>query len=316
MAIFATGRCRVGFLLAWSLPMSNSVRLSLEGPVALQGTQQGIWIADQASQSVTCFRAEDARRIRALPLPGIPVALAAAHGFLAVGLSSGTLIAFDADSGRELWQNTTFHRNILMRGSGQFVWAADQDGGALFAFDRAGPVTRVTAKGLQAFAPANDQIFWLSKDGLLTGSELSGKRLRTEPLRQPFEGGGMVCCANALWFSITKHLLMIDLVSLRTRTILATREGPVPHVICEDGKLAGGSSTIFVLNPRIDMGFHMIVPLLRPWSRLLDAPVIHCRSRPAIQASVPLLDQRGNAVGEAFFGTVAQVGCRCGRDYV
>jgi hypothetical protein len=155
----------------------------------------------------------------------------------------------------------SFLRRVLwfqMRSGGELIWASERDSGALLAFDRSGPVTRVSTEGLRAFAPANSRVFWLSKNDVLVASDLSGTATRTEPLPQAFEVGTMACCANALWFSVTNGLLMIDLVSLQMRSRLAAPEGPVPHLMCKDGKLAGGSGTIFVLNPMTDMAIHTI----------------------------------------------------------
>jgi hypothetical protein len=267
--------------------MADAVRLPLEGPVALEGARQWIWVADRPSQSVTAFRAEDARLIRSLPLPEPPVALAAAGALLCVGLASGSIIAVEEDSGSELWRNAAFRGDMHMRSGGELIWATEPDGGTLIAFDRSGPVTRVPTEGLRVFAPANGQVVWLSKDNVLVRSDLSGKATGTEPLPQPFEAGAMVCCANALWFSVTKGLLMVDLVSLQTRSELTVPEGPVPHLICKDGKLAGGSSTIFVLNPMTDMGIHTLgvralspfrgiaASLTKIWALESSEPVVH-----------------------------------------
>jgi hypothetical protein len=238
--------------------MPDAVRLPLAEPVALEGSRQWIWVVDRPSHSLTAFRAEDAGPVRSLPLPEPPVALAACGGLLCVGLASGSIIAFEEESGSELWRNAAFHRDMQMRSGGELIWASEPDGGALLAFDRSGLVTRVPTEGLRAFAPAKNQVFWLSKDNVLVASDLSGKTTRTEPLPQPFEAGAMVCCANALWFSGARHLLMIDLVSLQTRTSLAVPDGPVLHLICKEGKLAGGSNTIFVLNPMTDISIHKI----------------------------------------------------------
>jgi outer membrane protein assembly factor BamB len=246
--------------------MADAVRLPLAEPVALAGARQWIWVADRPSRSLRAFRAEDAGPVRALQLPEPPVALAAAGGLVCVGLASGSVIAVDEDSGSELWRHAAFHGEMHMRSGGELVWATEPGGGFLIAFDRSGPVTRVPAEGLRAFAPANGQVLWLSKDSVLVASDLSGKAARTEPLSQPFEAGAMVGCANALWFSVTKGLLMVDLRSLQTRSYLAAPEGPVPHLICKDGKLAGGSNTVFVLNPMTDMSVHPLC--VRPRSPL------------------------------------------------
>jgi hypothetical protein len=238
--------------------MAVAVRLPLAEPVALDGSRQRIWVVDRSSQSLTAFRADDAGPIRSLPLPEPPTALATTGGLLCVGLASGSIIAFDEETGSGLWRNAAFRGDMQMRSGGELIWASERDSGALLAFDRSGPVTRVSTEGLRAFAPANSRVFWLSKNDVLVASDLSGKATRTEPLPQAFEVGTMACCANALWFSVSSGLLMIDLVSLQTRSRLAAPEGPVPHLICKDGKLAGGSGTIFVLNPMTDIGIHTI----------------------------------------------------------
>jgi outer membrane protein assembly factor BamB len=246
--------------------MADAVRLPIAEPVALEGGRQWMWVADRPTQSLKAFRAEDAGAVRSLQLPGPPVTLAGADGFICAGLASGNIVAIEEDSGRELWQNSAFRGAMHMRSGGELVWATEPDGGSLLAFDRSGPVARVPAEGLLAFAPANGQVLWLSKDGVLVACDMTGKATKTEVLPQPFAAGATVCCANALWFSVTNGLLMIDLLSLQTRSVLTAPEGPVPHLICRDGKLAGGSSTVFVLNPMTDMSVHALG--VRPQSPL------------------------------------------------
>jgi hypothetical protein len=207
---------------------------------------------------LTAFRADNAAQIKSVPLPEPPTALATTGRLLCVGLASGSIIGFDEESGSGLWQNAAFRGDVQMRSGGELIWASERDGGALLAFNRSGPVARVSTQGLRAFAAADSRIFWLSKDDVLVASDLSGKATRTEPLPQALEVGAMACCANALWFSAANGLLMIDLVSLQRRSHLAAPEGPVTHLICKDGKLAGGSRKVFVLNPMTDIGIHTI----------------------------------------------------------
>jgi outer membrane protein assembly factor BamB len=246
--------------------MADAVRLPLAEPVALEGSREWIWVADRPSQSLKAFRAEDAGAVRSLQLSGPPVALAAANGLICAGLASGDIVAIEEDSGRELWRNVAFRGAMQLRSGGGLVWATEPDGGSLLAFDRSGPVARVPAQGLSAFAPANGRVLWLSKDGVLVACDLIGKTPKTEVMPQPFAAGATVCCANALWFSVTNGLLMVDLLSLQPRSVLTAPEGPVPHLICRDGKLAGGSSTVFILNPMTDMSVHVLG--VRPQSPL------------------------------------------------
>src|SRR5215469_7067224 len=132
--------------------MAGPIMLPLTEPVALEGARQWIWVADRPSRSVSAFRAEDAGPIRSLSLPEPPVALAAAAELLCVGLASGSIMAIDEASGDELWRNAAFRGDMHIRGGGELIWATAPDGGALLAFDRSGPVTRVSTERLRGFA--------------------------------------------------------------------------------------------------------------------------------------------------------------------
>ncbi len=68
----------------------------------------------------------------------------------------------------------------------------------------------------------------------------------------------MAVCANALWLSVEKRLMLVDQRTLAAKTFLDAPEGPVPHLICEDAKLIGGLNGVFVLNPMADARVHAL----------------------------------------------------------
>src|SRR5437660_1534149 len=106
--------------------MTKTVRLPLAGPVALQGTPRGIWIADRDSRSLVCFAAADAKQLRQISLAEAPVAMAAAEGFVAAGLASGNVVAFDAETGAEIWRRSLGTGAIQLKSGPNCVWAAER----------------------------------------------------------------------------------------------------------------------------------------------------------------------------------------------
>ena len=236
--------------------MTKTVRLSLASPVALQGTERGIWIADRDSRSLVCFAAADGKQVRQISLAESPVALAAAEGFIAAGLASGAVVAFDAETGAELWKRTVGPGAVQLKGGPDRIWAAEREGGVLVSFDRAGAGSRVQAAHVQAFAALPGGVVWLSRDGVLAAHNVLESSPRTLPLGQGATAGGLAACANAVWVSIEKALLLVDQYEFQLRSTLAAPEGPVPHLICADGKLVGGLNGVFVLNPMTDARVH------------------------------------------------------------
>jgi hypothetical protein len=233
--------------------MTKTLRLSLASPVAMQGTERGIWIADRDSHSLVCLTADEGKQVAQVLMDGPPVAMAAAEGMVAAGLASGLVIAFDDVTGAELWRRPA-PPGAQLKGNAKHIWAGA--GGALAWFDRTGSGGRIVASGMRAFAPGSEGVFCLSSDGVLSAYSVADSRTRTLALPAAAGGGAMAACANGIWVSVTNALLLVEQYALEVRATLAAPEGPVPHLICADGKLAGGLNGVFVLNPLTDARVH------------------------------------------------------------
>jgi outer membrane protein assembly factor BamB len=233
--------------------MSKMLRLAVASPVAMQGTERGIWIADADSHSLVCLTAAEGKQVAEISLEGAPVSMATAGGMVAAGLASGTVVAFDGESGAELWRRPG-PAGARLKGEGNYIWAGAGD--SLAWFDRSGAGGRTAASGMRAFAPGADGVFWLSRDGVLSAYSVAGSGTRTLALPAASGGGAMAACANAIWVSVNNGLLLVEQYAMELRTTLAAPEGPVPHLICADGKLIGGLIGVFVLNPMTDARVH------------------------------------------------------------
>jgi outer membrane protein assembly factor BamB len=236
--------------------MTNKVRLPLNSPVALHSGAKGIWVADRESRSIVCFEPRSAKQITAITVSEPPVAVAAADGFVAAALSSSVIAAFDEGNGAELWRRAAGSANVEMKGGVGRVWAAERHGAAVLSFDRAGVEGRVPSDGLLSFSPREHDVFWLSRDGVLVAYDAADRDTRTVPLPEALTAGAIAACANAIWVSVVKGLVILDQRSLQVRAALEAPEGPVPHLLCEDGKLVGGDKGVFVLNPMSDARVH------------------------------------------------------------
>src|SRR5260370_27400174 len=116
--------------------MASTIHLSLKGAVARQGSARGIWIADRSSRSLVCFDAARGDERARIAVEEAPVALSAAGGFLAAALESGVISAFDLSSGRALWRRALGSGDVLLRGAGERIWAAERGGAALLCYHR------------------------------------------------------------------------------------------------------------------------------------------------------------------------------------
>jgi hypothetical protein len=234
------------------IDMAIRIQLPLSSPAALAGVDRGVWVADHDSRSLVCFDALEGKRLGQIALDAAPTAIAAAGGFLAAALVSGVIAAFDSASGVALWRNTLGSADIMLRSSGGQVWAAERDGALLLCMERSGPVSRVSCEGLRLFAPSVNEVYWLSREGVLAASPFGQSTSPTVSLSEHSPFGAMTACANALWISVGRGLLLVDPVSLGIRTLLEAPDGPFPHLICHDGKIAAGAHRVFVLNPMAD----------------------------------------------------------------
>jgi hypothetical protein len=234
--------------------MSKALPLPLKSPIAIAAADRKIWIADDESQSLAGFDPASGELLSRMALDDKPAAISASAGFLAVGMASGTLLACDPGAGKMMWRGAASTGDLQLMPARQHVWAWDRRASTLMAFDPSGVVSRLDARGFAAFAPSHDGIFWLSEDNLVGFRPRDGGNGFSAQL--PAGAGSpsaMVVCANALWLSIPGALLLLDLRALELRARLkAPEEGPVPHLLCENGRLFGGARSAFILDPAAD----------------------------------------------------------------
>jgi hypothetical protein len=244
--------------------MTKTTRLPLASPVAMQGTARGIWVADRDSRSLVSFAAADATQVRTISLAEAPVAMAAAEGFVATALASGNVVAFETATGTEVWRRSLGATQL--KSGTNHIWVVVHDGDALVSFDRSGAGSRVRAENVREFAALPDGVVWLSDDGVLIAHNVLESSPRTLLLPEGVTASGLAACANAVWVSIDKGLLLVDQYEFQLRSTLAAPEGPVPHLLCSDGKLVGGLNGVFVLNPMTDARVHLLP--VQPQSQL------------------------------------------------
>jgi hypothetical protein len=182
------------------------------------------------------------------------VAVACAKDFVAVGLGSGTVVALDPETGAEIWRRSL--GAMRLKSGPDCIWASERDKDELVSFDRSGASTRVRAENVRDFAALPTGVVWLSRDGVLAAHNVLESSPRTLPLPQGVTAGALAACANAVWVSIENGLLLVDQYEFQLRSKLSAPEGPVPHLLCSDGKLVGGWNGVFVLNPIADARVH------------------------------------------------------------
>lgn len=233
--------------------MSQALRLPLKGPVAIAAAGGKIWIADDESQSLAGFDPASGELVSRMALEEKPVVISAAAGFLAVGTASGILLACDPSAGKMMWHGAASTGRLQLMPAPECVWAWDRRASTLIEFDPSGVVSRLDARGFVGFAPSRDGTYWLAEDGLVGFRQRGGSDGFTAQLPADVGSpGAMVACANALWLSVPGTLLLLDLRSLELRATLKAPEGPVPHLLCEGGRLFGGQRGAFVLDPAAD----------------------------------------------------------------
>jgi streptogramin lyase len=267
--------------------MSETLRLSLKIPVAIAGAKGRIWIADQDPPSLAVFDPASGQMTSRIALEDKPVTVSAGVGFVASGTASGSVIAFNPETGKELWRSAASSGDLQMKPVRDRVWVWDRPGASFLAFDQSGAQDRIDAQGVTLFAPGPDGVFWLSADRIL------GFQPRTQghgltvhlPSGAPTVGA-MVVCANALWLSVSYALLLLDLRSLELRATAKASEGPVSHLICDNGRLFGGSPGVFLLDPAADA---MVRPLPVTLSSQLRGLAVAGEKLWALESAEPLV---------------------------
>ena len=245
-------------------------RLPLKGPVAMAGGPQGIWVADDDSRSVALFDPDSARMASQVSLRDTPVTVAATAEFVGVALRAGDVSCFDAESGKELWQRSASSGDVQLKASRDRLWAWDRRASAFIAWDRAGTASRIEAEGVTAFAPDGDGIYWLSRTGIIGYRQRTRDKTVTMELPEyATRVGAMAVCAHALWLSVEGALVLVSQHPLEARATLRAPEGPVPHLICFEGRLFGGSYGVFALEPAADAEVRVLLARLQTPLRAL-----------------------------------------------
>jgi outer membrane protein assembly factor BamB len=239
--------------------MSETLRLPLRNPVAMTGARRRIWIADEDSSSLAVFDPASGHLVLQIGLDDKPVAASAAAGFVVAGTASAVVTAYDPNTGQELWRRAASSGDLELKPSHDYVWVWDRQASSLISFDLSGNASRLDARGAIMFTPAPNGIYWLSANGTL-GFRSQDQRdsLTTQLPPGVLSIGAMVVCANVLWLSIPDALLLFDLRSLELRATLKAPEGPVSHLICDNGRLFGGSRGVFLLDPAADANAHSL----------------------------------------------------------
>lgn len=232
--------------------MNQTLRLPTTNPIAICGTRQHIWIADADSSTLAAFHPQSGEMLSQTVFDATPVALAVGE-IVAVGLKSGSIVACDVQQGKELWRYSGCSGELAVCTQGQRIWVHDRESSTLSDCDQSGARTRLSGCKLTTFAAARNGVYWLSDDGILGYQPETHGESRTEKLAADSKStGAMVVCSNVLWLSTEKELLLFDLNSLKLRTTLEATEGPVQNLICGDGRIFGGSRSIFTLDPAAD----------------------------------------------------------------
>ena len=86
-----------------------------------------MWVADQQSSSIARFDPQSGAMEAQIALDEMPVALGATPEFLAAGLATGSVIAFDPDSGRQLWRRSVSGGDMQLKTTRYRLWIWDRE---------------------------------------------------------------------------------------------------------------------------------------------------------------------------------------------
>ena len=234
--------------------MSKLAPLGLTGALSMTAGGGSVWIADTASKSAVRYDPASARVAGKIGLESAPLDITWAGGILAFALEGGGVAAHDAASGRPLWRAATAAAGSLRLSSGpDCIWAWEPGGVKAWAFDLGGGVVRYTLWPIASLAAVSSAAYILGADGRLGYQEAGQPLSDAEPLKaRSSSWGAMAACANALWVSAANSLILVDRRTLAIRATLAAPEGPVPHLVCDDGRLMGGLHSAFLFDPAAD----------------------------------------------------------------
>jgi hypothetical protein len=194
------------------------------------------------------------------PEPAGLLALAAAPDVVAAALEPGIVAWLDPDDGTERLRHPV-GGDLLLAAGGDSVWALDRRSQRAWRLTDVGVLAEpISLAGVDQFVPQGNRLWWTSReDTLLQGGP------RPVDLGVGSDArGGMTVCAGSVWISIRGGLLRVGAWDAEPGPLVEAGEGPVAHLACADGILAGGSGRqgLFVLDPSIDAGVrHLPVDL-------------------------------------------------------
>jgi len=143
---------------------------------------------------------------------------------------------------------------VSMHATERGICVADRESRTLTCFDaRDGRQLEQTPINDAPSGPDPSGGYRLSPDGVLSAPDG-----RTLTIPEAAGAGAVAVCANGVWISVKDALLLINPYEMTHRATLAAPEGPVPHLLCADGKLVGGLHGVFVLNPMTDHRVHAL----------------------------------------------------------
>ncbi len=267
--------------------MDKVVNLDLETPVAAIGKAGQVWFADGASNSVVRYDAQTGSRLENLELDVTPVDLAIVSDAIAIASQNGLVLWHSINTGREIYRVSISSANLALKADNKVLWVLDREHSKLVAFDYTNKIREIKTGSVKDFAVGRGKVYWLSYEGAITCHDSNaGVQDETKALTTD-QTGSISYCANSLWISVTDGLMMASVLSLEAGNILPAPEGPVPHLICNDGAIIGGKQGLFVLDPSTDNNIYPVDISLRSelcalvgadnciWALESDEPLVH-----------------------------------------
>jgi hypothetical protein len=231
--------------------------IALPGPVlaaASDGTR--VWCA---AEGRLFAYGPDGSPLLEVPEPAI-LGLAATPDVVAAAVDPGIVVWLDPDDGTERMRRPV-GGDLVVAAGGDSVWALDRRSQRAWRLTDVGVLAEPVSLGsVDQFVPQGNTLWWTSReDTLLRG----GPRPVDLGVRANARGG-MTVCAGSVWISVSGGLLRVGAWDAGRGPTLEAPEGPVRHLACAGGILAGGSGRqgLFVLDPSIDAGVrHLPVDL-------------------------------------------------------
>jgi hypothetical protein len=234
------------------------VAIPLPGPVlAAASDGRRVWCA--AGGRLVAYEPGGSLLLES-PEPAGLLSLAAAPDVVVAALEPGILVWLDPNDGTERLRQP-IGGDLSVAAGGDSVWALDRRSQRAWRLADVGVLTEpISLAGADQFVPNGDKLWWTSReDTFLRGGP------RPVDLGVGADArGAMTVCAGSLWISISGGLLRVGAWDAEPGLPIETPEGPVPHLACAGGILAGGSGRqgLFVLDPSIDAGVrHLPVDL-------------------------------------------------------